>query len=316
MPADIMPGQRPQADLEPVGDGLRRVVLDDAAGRQRAKGIVGLGRLGGIDQRAGGALGASQAGAGDHAAAADRCYDRIERARLVEQFHGTGRLAGDHPRIGIGMHQIGAVLGDDLGQRRLAGGGGRFAFDDLAAIAAHRGLLHLGRIAWHDDGRLDASPRGGIGQGLGVIARGMGGDTPGRLLVTQAKHRVAGAAGLEGTGLLQVFALEEQRGAAELVHELRGQDRCRMDMCGDPPACGGDIVEGGELQGHRLRPWQSTGGISRRPNRAARLPRRPSDRQAERHPGRGQGPAPGTGPSRRRCVRHRPAGRRPGPRPA
>ena len=69
-----------------------------------------------------------------------------------------------------------------------------------------------------------------------------------RLLVGEAEDGVAGAAHLEGAGLLQVLALEEELGAGELVDEARGQDRRAVDVGPDALVRGQHVVLGRDVE--------------------------------------------------------------------
>jgi hypothetical protein len=71
----------------------------------------------------------------------------------------------DEIRAGALVH-----LGEDL----LPAGGRRLAFRDRPAIAAHGGLLRLGRGAGHHDVAGDTAPTGGIAERQRVVAARMG----------------------------------------------------------------------------------------------------------------------------------------------
>jgi hypothetical protein len=62
----------------------------------------------------------------------------------------------------------------------------------------------------------------------------MGRDTFGRLFVTQPEDRVRGAPHFEGTGLLKIFAFEEQLATGQFVEVVRGADRRATDVRADP----------------------------------------------------------------------------------
>ena len=65
------------------------------------------------------------------------------------------------------------------------------------------------------------------------------------------EHRVAGAPGLEGPGLLQVLALEEELEAAgEGVEGLVSEHRCTVDVLLDAGVRGADLGDG-QLGGGR-----------------------------------------------------------------
>jgi hypothetical protein len=83
--------------------------------------------------------------------------------------------------------------------------------DHLGTVGA--GAIHrrTGGGRRHDDGGLDAQMAGGVGHRQGVVSH-RGGDHPGRpLLVGQSQHPMKGAAGFEGSGVLQQLELADHR---------------------------------------------------------------------------------------------------------
>ncbi len=100
----------------------------------------------------------------------------------------------------------------------------------------------------HHDVRGDPAQARGEREGLGVVARGVGGDAPGGLGVRQGEHRVRGAAELERADALQVLALEEQVRAEAFVEGPGGGDRGAV---GVRPDAGGRLPDGREVgRGH------------------------------------------------------------------
>jgi hypothetical protein len=149
------------------------------------------------------------------------------------------------------VDELGAGGRLHLGEDRFARRGRGLAFGDDAAIAAHGVLLGLRRGARHHDVAGNAAPSGSVGQRQRVVPARMRRHALLRHLVRQAEHRVRGAAHLEGAGLLEVLALEEQLGPGELVEVARGQDRRAVDMGLDPLVRGDDVVVGRDLHGRR-----------------------------------------------------------------
>ena len=244
-----MPGELLQRHLEPVRDRVRRVVGDDVAGLEAAVGVVGLLGLGGIDRGPARDIREREAGARDHAAAADRRDHGIESLDLLGELQRAGRLSRDHPGIVVGVDEVRPRLLLDLGEGRLPARGRRFALGDHAAIAAHGVLLRLRRGPRHHHIAGNAPPSRRVGERERVVARGMGGHAPLRRLLVEPEDRVRGAAHLEGGGLLEVLALEEQLRPRHRVDEGRGQHRRAVDMRPDALVRDLHVIEAGNVHG-------------------------------------------------------------------
>ena len=120
----------------------------------------------------------------------------------------------------------------------LAGGEGRLAERDDAAVAFDRGLLHRRRGPRHDDVRRDAADAGRQSQRLRVVAAGMRHDAPRGLRVGELEDCVGRAAILERADLLQVLALEVDSPARRAGRtSRRSSPACggRPLRCGPPP---------------------------------------------------------------------------------
>ncbi len=185
-----VPGEFLERHLEAVGHSVGRVVGDDAAGAETAGGVVGLLGLGGVDLDVGGRGRKREAGARDHAAATDRRDHGVEPIHLPEQLARAGRLPRDHPRIVVGVDEVGPGRRLHLGERRLARGGRSLALGDLPAIGRDGVLLGLRRRARHDHMAGNAPSPGGVAERQRVVAAGMGGDAPPRLRIRQAEDGV------------------------------------------------------------------------------------------------------------------------------
>ena len=158
-------------------------------------------------------------------------------SRLLDQLARAGRLAGDHPGVVIGVHEVGAGLLPDPCDRRLARRDRGFALGHLRSIADHRLLLGADGIAGHDDVARDAAPPCRVAERLCVVAGAVGRHALLRPLFGETEHGVARPARLEGPRLLEVLALEEQLGSGEAVQVGRGHHRSAVDMGRDPLAC-------------------------------------------------------------------------------
>mmetsp|Transcript_9617 Transcript_9617/g.22294 ORF Transcript_9617/g.22294 Transcript_9617/m.22294 type:complete len:496 (+) Transcript_9617:394-1881(+) len=201
--------------------------LHALAGLDRADHGVGVCRLHADDPDFGAQRLDVGRDAGDQAAAADRNEDRVNGARMLAQhFHRDGALAGD---------DVGVVEGVDEGQPLRAleflGMGEGVAETlsmqhDLAAMAAYRVDLDLGRGHRHHDDRPTAELACRQGDPLCMVACRGADDAGSTLLGAQLRHLVVGAAQLEAEDVLLVLALQPH-----LVAEPPGQFR-RARECG------------------------------------------------------------------------------------
>jgi hypothetical protein len=120
---------------------------------------------------------------------------------LAQDLHGDGALPGDHVGIVERMHETQAVLFLQQPGMRIGIGIRVTGQDDLAAQGRHRVDLQLRRGGRHDDDRLAAQLPGRQRDTLRVVAAF-------KLLRTELRHLVVGAAQLEGKNRLAVFALQ------------------------------------------------------------------------------------------------------------
>ena len=247
-----VPGQVLQRHQKTVGDGLGRIVGDDMPGLEAAIGVIGLFRFGRDHLRLRRQRRERQAGARDHAAAADRGDDEIEPVSILDQFLRARPLPRDHPGIVVGMDEIAPGLGLHPGECRLAGRGRGFAFGDLAAIAAHGILLGLRRGARHDHVAGNAPQHRRVAQAGGVVAARMGGHPGLRLRVRQPEDRVRCTPDLEGAGFLEVLAFEEELSPGQLVQIVRGPDRRAADVRPDAIVRIKHVLIGRDLHGGLL----------------------------------------------------------------
>jgi hypothetical protein len=83
-----------------------------------------------------------------HAAAADGRDHGVQFAEFLDHLLGAGALPRDHARVVIGVHELGAVFSTtsaNTASRLVVEG----SHSMTSAIAAHGGLLGLGRGARH-----------------------------------------------------------------------------------------------------------------------------------------------------------------------
>src|SRR5687768_13213992 len=81
----------------------------------------------------------------------------------------------------------------------------RSTIHDAAPVPSHRRFLHCRGIVWHDDVRWYPTQPCRQRHCCRMIPRGMRGDPVPGFLVQEGKDRVARAAELEGTHLLEIF---------------------------------------------------------------------------------------------------------------
>lgn len=117
----------------------------------------------------------------------------------------------------------------------------------LPAVATGRLDLHRRRVGRHYDGRRDPQQARREGDGLGVVAGGERHHPGGTLLGGKPRQRVEGAAELERSHALQVFAFEEDFRAEFFVEGTRGHHRRAVGMPGDPRGGGDHIVVGRQV---------------------------------------------------------------------
>jgi len=126
---------------------------------------------------------------------------------------------------------------------------------NLGTIVAGGKYLLRWRTFGHIDSRANAEQISRKGDSLGVIACRGGNHAVFQGCFRHGGHEVHGAANLEGTGALQIFALEPERNA-ESVAEMVGVDKfCMSDPLFQPVSGFVDqsIVEKGVCHGVRLR---------------------------------------------------------------
>lgn len=77
--------------------------------------------------------------------------------------------------------------------------------DDLSPVVLGVVYLHQGGSGGHNNGGGHAGRLGGVGQTLGVVARGGGDEPPLLLLLGEGADFIVGAADFVGTGHLHIF---------------------------------------------------------------------------------------------------------------
>jgi hypothetical protein len=128
---------------------------------------------------------------------------------LVEQLQGGGTLTGDDAVVVEGRNGRAVFFRDDAREGFFTTLLVRGAIDNLAAVMQDRSAFRRVGVFRHDHGRGGVTERGRQGQGGGVVARRMGGDTPPDGVLVETEDRVYRAPELESTSLLKVFALEK-----------------------------------------------------------------------------------------------------------
>ena len=88
-----------------------------------------------------------------------------------------------------------------------------------------------------------ATGTGSQGQGLSVVSRGMGGHSSGGFFLAQGEHGVRGTPELEGTHLLEIFALEEKLGPGHGIEARACKDRGAMSVRADTLGRSQDILQ-------------------------------------------------------------------------
>ncbi|KAG0938892.1 hypothetical protein G6F31_015382 [Rhizopus arrhizus] len=233
-----------------VGQGLGGRNPHDFTLAQRLLAIVAGFRLDAVDQAARAERERGQGRTRQQAAAAQADEQIVQLADFLEQLLGRGALPRDHVFMVVGRNQRGAGLGLDALGDLLAVFGVAVVRDDLAAIAFGGGALGRGCVQRHDDRGGHALQLGGQRDGLGVVARREGDDTPSALLRRQARDGVVAAAELEGAHALEILALEEDRCAADGVGRGRGQDGRAVCVAGQALAGAHDIIIGRQFGQH------------------------------------------------------------------
>ena len=143
-----------------------------------------------------------------------RCHAKFSALR--GDFQPYGALSGDHAHIFERTDQLGIALGGDGAPDLFAAFSVAVIGDNFGTIGARAFDFQRRRIFRHDDHGPHAAAAGGSGDGLGMVAAGIG-DNIGDA-VRKAHYRVGGAAKLEGSGVLQVFAFHQQPEAKPVIH--------------------------------------------------------------------------------------------------
>lgn len=243
--------------LGAIGEGLRRIDMHDGAAAQRTLAIVAGLRLHPVDPAGRRQRADRQGAAGEQAAAAEGREESVQRTDFFEQFLGRGALPGQHVGVIVGRDQgqamaLRQVAADLLAIFRIA-----VIEHYLPAVATGRLDLHRRRVGRHHDGRRDPQQARREGDGLGVVAGGERHHPGGTLLGGKPRQRVEGAAELERSHALEVFAFEEDFRAEFFVEGTRGHHRRAVGMPGDPRSGGDHIVVGRQVvHGRLLGPWQ------------------------------------------------------------
>jgi hypothetical protein len=178
----------------------------------------------------------------------------IEVRHVIQQFDGGRRRPRDHSVIVVRVHHRRSRFREHASARFLACRRRRVTKNDLRAVTSHSPLLHLGRVARHDDVRRDPAQRGGAGECRTVIARRMGCDARTRLLLGEREDRIAGPARLEGAHVLEVLAFEVQLRSRLVIEEAAGHHGRAVNVRLDAFVCGANVFDRRRLHRSALRP--------------------------------------------------------------
>lgn len=152
--------------------------------------------------------------------------------RVLEEFECGGALTGDD--IGVVIRRddgemafLGDACSDLLAELGVAVVEDDFRAGEIGEVRGGCAAFDFRGIGRHDDdgGEVEESP--GEGDGLCVVAGGVGEDAADRLiggLFFECEHGVVGAAELECPDALEIFALQEGAGAEECIEGARGVD--------------------------------------------------------------------------------------------
>lgn len=229
---------------KPVGDSVGVDRRNDSSGFEGAERVVGAFGFAGVDFGGRPEIVRSEGGSGEEPAAADRGHDGVEIGIVVEQFEGGGGLAGDDAVVVVGMNEYGAGFFHDLAGGAFTGFEVGFAEGNFGVVSGDGVFFDLGCVGRHDDSRRDSAKGGGEGEGLGVVAGGVGDDAAGGFVVGEGEDGVAGAAEFEGADALEVLAFEVEFGASHGVEGAGGHDGGAMGVGGDA-FCG--VADGLEI---------------------------------------------------------------------
>ena len=236
-----------------VGKGLRRVDVDDRAAAKRPLPVVARLGLDAVELALRRQRTQRQRGPAEQAAATQAHEHRVELADLLHQLQRRGALAGDDIRMVVGRDQRQAALARQPTADRLAIFGVAVVHHDLGAIAARCRHLGTRRIVRHHDGGRDAQLPRRQGDRLRMVAGREGDHAGAPLRLAELRQRIEGAAELEGTGTLEVLALEEQLGTQQPIGRGRPKHRRVVGMILEPCSGSKHILVSGHQLDHRLR---------------------------------------------------------------
>ena len=221
--------------LGAIGEGLRRIDMHDGTAAQRTLAIVAGLRLHPVDPAGRRQRADRQGAAGEQAAAAEGREEGVQRTDFFEQFRprcpARPARRGDR-RAGSGSGH-GAAPGRGRSARDLPYSGHR-ALPARRSHGSPRSSPPARRPASRWSPGSPASAPRGRWPGRGCRRR-----TPppgGTLLGGKPRQRVEGAAELERSHALQVFAFEEDFRAEFFVEGTRGHHRRAVGMPGDRAA--------------------------------------------------------------------------------
>lgn len=148
------------------------------------------------------------------------------------------------------MNEGGAGFGLETVGGRLSIGHSWLAEGDLSSVTSNGLFFDLGSVLGHDDVGGDATPAGGEGQCLGVVAGGMSDDASTSEFVGERKDGIGGAANFEGTDFLEVVTFEEDLASHAFVEGGAAKDRSAVNVGADSFVGGFDSFKVRRVSGH------------------------------------------------------------------
>ena len=255
--------EQPVRNARRVIHGLAKPRLEGAARVRGALGLPGMDPHGRPDR-----LG-RDGRARQQPAPADRAHHQVKAPNLLHELQRGGSRPGDYPRVVVGMDHRGPGLIHNPPRRLLPRPLGRLAEDYPAPVALDGGHLEAAGRPRHDDGGGDPPEPRGPGYRGRMVARRVGRDAPPRLRIRERQDGVRGSAGLEGPGLLEALALEEEARPGELVQSGAGEHGRAADPVADPRM---RLLDVSDLDFAHVRPGHGVRASGRHPESWAPRP--------------------------------------------
>ena len=170
-----------------------------------------------------------------HAATAHRQPDAIEIVHLFDQLQTKRALPGNYIIVVVWRHERRAGLCQHLLEFGFPISKRWPARDDATFVAFDVGAFEPRRRLGYDDPRRRIDNPSRARKRRAVITRGMRSDTHPTIRFPQAQHRIHRTANLERAGLLQVFTLEKQLCAGQVVQAFARDHRGAVHVRADAP---------------------------------------------------------------------------------